>query len=250
MPSPCAIEKCPILGDLFWRACPAKEYNRTMLPIAVLSFGVLSGVSLLPQTEWRIAFPYKEGTTSRMGINLTVEIGMEETTQVEFIGELTVKSVTESGYVVGVSWKDIRVEGQEMDPYSFEMNLNKRGFPVSTTSEFGDEMRRMTLPLLIAYPEKPIKTGERWSFTHEVKKYSAEYFLEATEEVGGSTLLKVRVQFSEGEEGGMKGEGTFWLDTTGKIEKFQVTVSQWPLAPVYMVARKVSISGRALPSGR
>ncbi len=218
-----------------------------MVLSTVLSLCVLPGAFGTPQNEWQIAFPYKEGTTSRMAIDLSVTIGAEETTHVEFVGELTVKSATESGFAVVISWKDIRVEGQEMDPYSFEMTLNKLGFPVSTTSEFGDDMRRMTLPLLIVYPEKPVKVGDHWKFSDEAKKYSAEYHLEATEEAEGSTLLRVRAKFSESEEKGMKGEGTFWLNTTGVIKKFYVSVDQWPLAPVYMVAQKATISGRALP---
>lgn len=218
-----------------------------MFSASLLTLWSLLGATSFAQPEWHIAFPYKEGTTARIAFSLLVEIGIEETTQVEFIGELTIKSKNESGYTVTVTWKDIHVEGQEIDPYNFEMNLNARGFPVSTTSEFGDDMRRMTLPLLIVYPERPVKVGDSWSFTHAVKKFSAEYSLTATEETGGVTLLKVHSKFSESEEGGMNGEGTFWLDPTGSIKKFDVSINQWPLAPVYMVARKASITGRALP---
>ncbi|MCH8273556.1 MAG: hypothetical protein IH851_02055 [Armatimonadetes bacterium] len=209
-------------------------------------------VLLAPAQKWDLKVPYEEDTVSKMAI--VMEMDMDgETAAVDLIAELAIKKTTDKGFDAVITWRDIYVDDEPMGEISFDVTLNKRGMPVSTDSDFGDDIRRMALPLLFVFPESPVGAGDTWSFSHEkgeggsTVKVTMEFKVKGVEKVGEADALKVEVKITESGEFGMSAEGISWVGKDGRVLKFETNVKNWPV-PMAGSSADVRITGRLIKS--
>lgn len=185
------------------------------------------------QEKWEVKPPYAEKTKLAMEATLDVDYnGMK--LPVSATAEIYIGKVSEKEITSVVALRGLEVDGQPMGS-DVEMNmvLNKRGFPVSTDSEFGDAARRMLMGTLFVYPETSLSVGDKWSFQAEdAKKTKLDYEVVGTEKLGEVMTLKISMKMKETGDEPMTGEGNYWLRQDGKVQKLDVSVKNWPIPQV------------------
>jgi hypothetical protein len=126
-----------------------------------------------------------------------------------------------------VTFKDLQIEGESPpEAPSAQLSLGKRGESLSSSSEFGDDFRRMMIPFFPAFPDAEVKPGDAWTFEYAPSGASkVTYSAKATgvEQIEGKEVLKVTVKAEEVGESGLKSDGTYWLRQDGKVAKLEVS---------------------------
>ncbi len=196
-------------------------------------FAVLPLLFVTAQDKWEVKPPYVE--KSKLAMDATLDVSYQGLQlPVKATAEILVGSISEKEIKTVMALRGLEVDGQPMGS-DVEMNfvLNKRGFPVSTDSEYGDQARRMLMPTLLVYPESAISAGEKWIFQAEdPRKTKLEYEVVAAEKLGDIETLKVSVKLSETAQEPMTATGFYWLGKDGKVQKMDVSVKNWPIPQV------------------
>ncbi len=147
------------------------------------------------------------------------------------------------------SWSHLTVDGTERDEdTAWEVTINPRAAIVATTSDMGDDVRRMLSPMAFAYPEMPVGEGDKW--TAEVRPYKGKddflltyaYEVKGFEQIGDTDALKVALKLTEKGPDGMTGDGTWWIGKDGSVLQFEIKVKNWvvPMAGPEPVEAKIT----------
>jgi hypothetical protein len=110
----------------------------------------------------------------------------------------------------------------------------------------------MLLPFFFAYPDKPIEVGGTWTYKdtgeEKVDGHTAnfEYKLVGTEDLKSKKAHKVTVKFNEDGPEPLKGDGTYWIGEDGRVLKYELNVSGWPV-PVVGQIFTAKITGEIVP---
>lgn len=133
-----------------------------------------------------------------------------------------------------LAWSDLEVDGNEIGEENvFSCTCDARGAITATTSEMGDDVRRMLSPIVFVYPSSSIKMGDKWTFDFKPKKDGDEgmaswsYEVKGSEKVGDVDALKISSKFAEKGTSSMNATGNWWLAKDGRILKFDVDIKSW-----------------------
>lgn len=218
-----------------------------MFALALATSLVLSPVW---QDKWEIKPQFTPKTESTLKVSIDIE-GMGS--HAEFTAFRTISSSDDKGAKGKLGWKNITLDGQPVgEDEEFTAVFGLRGNVVSVEHQFGDEMRRMTAPLVFIYPDKPIGVGDKWEFTFKPSGDNADklltwsYEAKAVEKVKDQDAMKITAKFDEKGSEGMHGSGDYWLAKDGKILKIDLNVKSWPvpMAGQNMNVRIVATAGK------
>jgi len=144
-----------------------------------------------------------------------------------------------------VSWKDLTIEsGQSMGDSDWDVTYDPHGLVADTTASDGaDTVQKLLTPFMFAYPDAAVGVGDTWSATikggtdKDDRSITEDMKVDSMDKVGDADVLKVTETLSQKGADGLKGTGTWWVDKTGKILKFQVHTTNWevPMVPGQML---------------
>lgn len=135
---------------------------------------------------------------------------------------------------VSMGWSKLTVDGNEMgEEIIWPVTVNARAALVGTTAEEGDDIRRMLSALSFAYPDKPVGEGDKWSV--EIRPYTGKddfmltyaYEVKGIEPIDKVDALKVALTLTEKGNGGMTGEGIWWVAKDGSVLQFEMKMKNW-----------------------
>ena len=187
-------------------------------------------------TEWGPKPPYKDSETTRYAVKMQIENPADGTyVPVEMTANVKFTKKTEKGFDGTFGWTQLVVDGADQPDEEFKVSVKPNGTLRSVDSDFGPGMRRMFLPFYFIYPEKPLVPGGSWTYKdtkeEEVDGHTTDftYKLEGTEMYKSKKAQKVAVKFNEVGPNPLKGDGTYWLDEEGRVVKFELKVTGWPV---------------------
>jgi hypothetical protein len=195
---------------------------------------ILPALALLtisaPTQAWEIAPPYQKGETVAWNTNIAVNVqGTDLSVRLNYIFRVT--EVSEKETRGNVFFADLEVEGMAQDSDGeYDLRLSPRGNAHASQSEHGDAFRRMSAPLFLVYPDKPVSVGDKWTLEHKGSEGGTfTYRCEAKgeEKVGDKEALKVQMTTSEDAGDRTSSDGMYWVGRDGKVLKFEIRIKNW-----------------------
>jgi hypothetical protein len=134
-----------------------------------------------------------------------------------------------------VTWKDLLLDGAQAVPdNSWSVVLNGQGaIADSDATEGADAIKKMLAPMTFVYPDKPVAVGDTWTNTVKAgsdksdESITVDMKADSLDKVGDVDALKITETLTQKGDGSLKGTGTWWVDKTGKVLKFETKVSNW-----------------------
>ena len=188
---------------------------------AILAAPLLAALTVEP---WTLAPPAPE---SKSVWKVEVQVEAQSEQHAANFNLIVQRGKTEN---VTYKWGDLEVDSQSV-PFDEEWTGKWDAAGALTLADNGDETRRMLLPFQFAYSEKPVDVGSKWTFEYEPKggaKVQIASEAIAIEKVKDVDTLKIKTVTKElkGEQP-MSSKGTWWVDRSGKIVKFELNVTNW-----------------------
>jgi hypothetical protein len=136
------------------------------------------------------------------------------------------------------NWTDIQLDGGQAVPdqdwpVTFDVH---GGIAGSDSSEGADSVRKTLMPVTFIFPTQPVALGDTWTSTIKGGTEKADESMtfdmkaDSVDKVGDVDALKVTEKISQKGDSPLTGTGTWWLDKSGKVLKFEVKVSNWVVA--------------------
>ena len=203
---------------------------------------ILAGALLAPsQTpdKWDLKAGLAPKTSLTWHVVSNVTMGSEQHTATMKFVEETKGQDAGKPLNATVSWRELTLEnGQPMDDNSWDLTLDPHGMITDSQGNDADAVRKMLTPFLFAYPDAPVAVGDTWTVTAKggTDKDDASITevmkVDSMDKVGDTDAMKVKETLSQKGTNGLSGSGTWWVDKTGKVLKFDVTVTNWEVTLV------------------
>jgi hypothetical protein len=198
---------------------------------------VLAGAMLAsPQADkWDIKAGLAPKTTASYDLAINVSAGGQDHSAAGKL-VITIKDTPQGKPPSAVyDMKDVTTDGGNAVPdQSWNLTLDNAGGIVNSDSEAGlDPVRTFLMPWTFIYPDKAVGVGDTWTDTIKVgegktdQSYVVNMKADSMDKVGDADALKVTEDLTQAGDNGMKSTGTWWLDKSGKILKFEVKTSNW-----------------------
>ena len=203
-------------------------------------------------TELKVPYKPDDATVYKVAITVTDPSGGADT-QVDMTAHYKVAKKTDKGFEGSFAWTNLTVGGEGEQPdETFNVVLKPNGMLKSVDSTYGPGMRRMLIPFYFVYPDKAIEKGATWKYEDEKADEtdghteSIEYKLVGTEKVKDKDATRVDFKITEKGPEPMKGDGAFWVGADGRVLKFEINITGWPVpvaSQVFDAKVKGEISG-------
>lgn len=198
---------------------------------------VLAGALLAtPQADkWDIKAGIAPKSTASYDLAIDVEMAGQ---QHNATGKLVIEiKNTPAGKPIAAAYsiKDLAADtGQGLPDQSFNATLDAAGGILDSDAQEGaDPIRQYLMPWTFIYPDKAVSVGDTWTDTIKVGEAKTDHSIvismkaDSLDKVGDIDALKVTEDLTQAGDGGMKSTGTWWLDKSGKVLKFEVKTSNW-----------------------
>lgn len=137
--------------------------------------------------------------------------------------------------VAMISMKDLTTDGgQTMPDNSWNATLDPSGGILDSDAQEGpDAIRQFLTPWVFIYPDKAVGVGDTWTDTIKLGDAKTDRTItfnmkaDSMEKVGDADALKVIENLTQNGDQGLKSTGTWWVDKTGKVLKFDIKTSNW-----------------------
>lgn len=151
------------------------------------------------------------------------------------------------GQPVHLEIANVLVETNPQPGTAVDGVVNAQNLLQSTTD--ADANRRMFSPLLFIYPTAPVSVGDTWKADlspseKDAPKATFEFTAKKVEQVDGADSLQVTSTVKEAGEDGVSADGTWWVDKTGKVLKFKLTMKKWLVVPAGGQAMDATLTGK------
>lgn len=199
----------------------------------IFSFFAAAAIAISPIADkWELKLPYGKDAQLAWATSIDVEQGGMQT-HASLTLQLTCINVSEKGVSTIIRFLDLEVDGQSVeDTTDYPLFLNPRGYSESSTSEHGDDFRRMMAPIMFLYPDKPVQVGDAWKLEFKPRPGSDGAIIytceaKAIEKVNEQEAMKVFLKFEEGGPQAMRGDGHFWIVKDGRVIRYEMNVVNW-----------------------
>lgn len=133
------------------------------------------------------------------------------------------------------SMKDLTTDsGQALPDNSWNATLDMEGAIVDSDAQEGPEaIRQFLTPWVFVYPTAPVGVGDTWTDTVKLGADKTDRSIvfnmkaDSMEKVGGVDALKVTEDLTQSGDAGLKSTGTWWVDKSGKVLKFDIKTNNW-----------------------
>jgi len=199
--------------------------------------GALLASPRVQAEKWDIKAGLMPSASVSYSISSAVSVGGEEHTATFIYMFETKAAEQDKPLAATLSWKDGTLEnGQSFPDTAWDVKLDSHGL---ITDADGDETSKKTLmPFVFVYPDNAVAVGDTWSETvkggsdKDDRSMTADMKADSMDKVGDVDVMKVTETLTQKGDDGLKCTGTWWVDKSGKVLKFDVTYSNWEVAMV------------------
>ena len=195
---------------------------------------LIAALALTQVSAWELKAPYKDNESDKYTVVMKIQDQGQEMA-VDMVLERKISKKTDKGFEGTIGWTQLFAEGEQLPDETFEIALKPNGVLKSIKSDYGDAMRRMFLPFFFTYPEKAVAKDAAWTYKDEQEdetdahKASVEYKVVGEEKVKDKQAMKVSFTMAEEGPSPMKSSGFFWVAQDGKVLKYELDVTGWPV---------------------
>ena len=195
---------------------------------------LIAALALAQGPAWELKAPYKDNESDKYTVVIKIQDQGQEMA-VDMVLERKIAKKTDKGFEGTFGWTQLFVEGEQQPDETFAIVLKPNGVLKSVKSDYGDAMRRMFLPFFLAYPDKSVAKDAAWTYKDEQEdeadahKASVEYKVVGEEKIKDKQAMKVSFTMTEEGPNPMKSSGFFWVAQDGKVLKYELNVTGWPV---------------------
>ena len=149
------------------------------------------------------------------------------------------------------SWKELLLDGgQNIPDNDWDVTIDGQGGITDSEASDGVEaMQTLLMPMTFIYPDKPVGVGDSWTLTVKAgsdksdRSYTIEAKADSMDKVGDADAMKVTEKIDQKGDDKLTADGTWWVDKTGKVLKFEVKASGWKVPMAGPNAMDVTFKG-------
>jgi hypothetical protein len=143
------------------------------------------------------------------------------------------EKIETGGRKMTLEWEKVELDGSPQElPVKYTLAIGDDGVVREKLGDDADSVRRFASVYSFAYPDKPVKVGDKWTVDITPKEKDAgkiSYTFEAKEvsKVGDQDVLKISSTETETGNDGIKNTGTWYVAHDGSILKFKLDIKNW-----------------------